>query len=158
MISVRLPRLSKRAWTRFRNVPEPNRATLDARGASCLGKSLMPTYEYICSKCNHTFEHSQSIANEPLTICPKELCPQKRWGKGRVKRAIVGGAGLIFKGSGFYATDYRSENYKEGAKKEAPAPAAAPATDSKASTGKGESKPAPAAAESKPAKPTTSKT
>ena len=71
---------------------------------------------------------------------------------------IVSGAGLIFKGAGFYATDYRSENYKAGAKKETPAPAAAPVTDSKASTGKGESKPAPAAAESKPAKPTTSET
>jgi hypothetical protein len=68
---------------------------------------------------------------------------------------IVSGAGLIFKGSGFYSTDYRSENYKEGAKKEAPA--AAPVADSKASTGKTESKPAPAATESKPAKPTTSK-
>ena len=86
----------------------------------------MPTYEYICSKCNHTFEQSQSIANKPLTICPKELCPQKRWGKGKVKRAIVGGAGLIFKGTRFYTTDYRSENYKEGAKKEAPAAAPPP--------------------------------
>lgn len=66
------------------------------------------------------------MSAEPLTVCPKEVCPQKRWGKGKVKRAISGGAGLLFKGSGFYITDYRSEKYKEAAKKDvAPAPAAA---------------------------------
>jgi putative FmdB family regulatory protein len=78
----------------------------------------MPTYEYICSKCGHHFERFQSIAEAPLTVCPKALCPRKRWGKGRVKRAISGGAGLIFKGSGFYITDYRSEKYREAAKQE----------------------------------------
>jgi putative FmdB family regulatory protein len=83
----------------------------------------MPTYEYICEKCGHQFERFQSISAKPLTKCPKELCAQKRWGKGRVRRAISGGAGLIFKGSGFYITDYRSDKYKEAAKKET-APAA----------------------------------
>jgi putative FmdB family regulatory protein len=78
----------------------------------------MPTYEYVCEKCNHVFELSQPITAAPLTVCPKEHCGQRRWGKGAVKRAISGGAGLLFKGSGFYITDYRSESYKAAAKKE----------------------------------------
>src|SRR5580700_10647810 len=78
----------------------------------------MPTYEYVCSKCEHEFEKVQSIKDQALDICPKELCPRKPWGKGKVKRKINGGGGLLFKGSGFYITDYRSENYKSGAKKE----------------------------------------
>lgn len=79
----------------------------------------MPTYEYICTKCDHPFEKYQSMSDAPLAVCPKELCGMKRWGKGRVKKMIGAGAGLIFKGSGFYITDYRSENYKAGAKKDA---------------------------------------
>ena|SRR5437763_1115229 len=78
----------------------------------------MPTYEYICEKCAHQFEQFQSISAKPLTECPRAMCAQKKWGKGKVKRAISGGAGLLFKGSGFYITDYRSEKYKEAAKKE----------------------------------------
>jgi putative FmdB family regulatory protein len=108
----------------------------------------MPTYEYVCQKCKHEFEKVQSIADGPLTICPKELCGMKKWGKGKVKRAISAGAGLIFKGSGFYITDYRSENYKAGAKKDAPASSSG--GESKSSS---ESKPAAAKTESKPAKP-----
>jgi putative FmdB family regulatory protein len=69
----------------------------------------MPTYEYVCEKCDQQFEKVQSIADKPLKVCPKELCGMKKWGKGKVKRAIVSGAGLIFKGSGFYITDYRSD-------------------------------------------------
>ena len=106
----------------------------------------MPTYEYTCEKCGHRFEKFQRISAAPLTICPEELCARKRWGKGKVKRVIGAGAGLIFKGSGFYTTDYRSEKYKEAAKKEA-APASTPGAPSKPASG-GESKPAPA----KPAK------
>ncbi len=70
----------------------------------------MPTYEYECEKCGHHFELFQSM-KEPA----KKTCPQC---KGRVRRLISGGAGLIFKGSGFYITDYRSEGYKSAAKKE----------------------------------------
>src|SRR5437764_8658332 len=81
----------------------------------------MPTYEYVCEKCGHHFEQFQSIAAKSLTVCRKEDCGQKSWGKGKVKRVISGGAGLLFKGSGFYITDYRSENYKAGAKKDVPA-------------------------------------
>jgi putative FmdB family regulatory protein len=86
-----------------------------------LPRFLMPTYEYVCAKCHHQFEIVQSISANALTVCPKESCPRKPWGKGKVKRAVSGGAGLIFKGSGFYITDYRSEGYKEAAKKEASA-------------------------------------
>ena len=78
----------------------------------------MPTYEYVCKKCDHEFELFQSITANALETCPKDLCPRKRWAKGRVRRAIGTGAGIIFKGSGFYETDYRSESYKAGAKKE----------------------------------------
>ena len=101
----------------------------------------MPTYEYVCEKCGHQFEQFQSISAKPLSVCPKELCVQKRWGKGTVRRAISGGAGLIFKGSGFYITDYRSDNYKEAAKKET---APASKSDTKPS-GSSEAKPASSA-------------
>jgi putative FmdB family regulatory protein len=78
----------------------------------------MPTYEYICEKCGHEFEKVQPISAKPLTVCPEELCAQKRWSKGKVRKLVSAGAGLLFKGSGFYITDYRSENYKQAAKKE----------------------------------------
>jgi len=96
----------------------------------------MPTYEYVCEKCGHQFEKVQPISAKALTVCPKELCAQKRWGEGKVKRAITGGAGLLFKGSGFYITDYRSDKYKEAAKKDAPSTTSS--SDSK--TAKTESK------------------
>jgi putative FmdB family regulatory protein len=111
----------------------------------------MPTYEYACSKCGHEFEKFQSMAEKPLAVCPKELCAQKKWGKGKVIKKISAGAGLIFKGSGFYITDYRSENYKEAAKKES---AAAKPAESKPAAS--ETKPA-AKSESKPAKSTPKK-
>jgi putative FmdB family regulatory protein len=79
---------------------------------------LMPTYEYSCQKCGQTFEAFQSMRDEPFRECPKELCRLPKWGHGKVKRLLGTGAGLIFKGSGFYSTDYRSESYKEAAKKE----------------------------------------
>jgi putative FmdB family regulatory protein len=76
----------------------------------------MPTYEYICEKCGHEFETVQPMSAAPLEICPAEVCARKKWGRGRVKKKISGGAGLLFKGSGFYITDYRSESYKQSAK------------------------------------------
>ena len=79
----------------------------------------MPTYDYQCEKCNKPFELFQSMKDAALKTCPKEACRQKTWGKGRVKRQMGTGAGLIFKGSGFYTTDYRSEGYKASAKSEA---------------------------------------
>lgn len=81
-------------------------------------RSFMPTYEYHCEKCKKAFDCYQSMNDPVFVTCPKEFCRQKTWGKGRVKRQLGTGAGLIFKGSGFYITDYRSESYKAGAKSE----------------------------------------
>ena len=58
------------------------------------------------------------MRDEPFRECPKELCRLPKWGHGKVKRLLGTGAGLIFKGSGFYSTDYRSESYKAAAKQE----------------------------------------
>ena len=121
----------------------------------------MPTYEYKCSACDHVFEKFQSITAAPIKKCPQ--C-----GKSKVKRMIGTGAGLIFKGSGFYITDYRDKSYTEKAKADsgtAPAAstdgkasgdgkAAATETKSDSKATKAESKPAaaaPAKSESKPA-------
>ena len=71
----------------------------------------MPTYEYKCPDCDYEFEKFQSITAAPIKRCP--VCA-----KNKVQRLIGTGAGLIFKGSGFYITDYRSEGYKEKAKAE----------------------------------------
>ena len=109
----------------------------------------MPTYEYVCSKCGHEFEKFQSIADKPLKICPEDRCARKTWGRGKVKKKISAGGGLIFKGSGFYITDYRSDKYKEAAKKDSAA--AAPAGAESKSPSKPADKPA-AKTESKPAK------
>jgi putative FmdB family regulatory protein len=100
----------------------------------------MPTYEYICEKCGHEFEALQSISAGPLRICPKEFCAQKKWGRGRVKRRISAGGGLLFKGSGFYTTDYRSEGYKQAAKKDA---VTSNSSGGKSKPEKSETKPAP---------------
>jgi len=115
---------------------------------------IMPTYEYVCEKCGHQFEQTQSIKSDALKTCPKEKCGQKTWGKGKVKRAVGGGSGLIFKGSGFYITDYRSEKYKAAAKSDSAASApAATSTSGESKSGgskSGESKPASVSA-AKPA-------
>jgi putative FmdB family regulatory protein len=76
----------------------------------------MPTYEYACQKCGHEFEAAHSMSAPTLKICPKDSCGQKKWGRGKVAKKIGAGAGLLFKGSGFYITDYRSEGYKSAAK------------------------------------------
>ena len=76
----------------------------------------MPTYEYECEKCQDSFECVQSMKDDAFKVCPKDLCTMKKWGKGKVRRLMGTGAGLIFKGSGFYITDYRSEGYKAAAK------------------------------------------
>lgn len=70
----------------------------------------MPTYEYECTKCGHEFEEFQSMSAEPLKTCPE--C------KGKVKRLLGTGAGVLFKGSGFYQTDYRSSAYNKAASAE----------------------------------------
>ena len=104
----------------------------------------MPTYEYACQKCGHEFEAVHSMAAPSLKICPEDSCAQKKWGRGKVSKKIGAGAGLIFKGSGFYITDYRSENYKSSAKKDSTVPSESkPAAKSESKTElKSESKPA----------------
>ena len=78
----------------------------------------MPTYEYHCLKCDKNFEVFQSMKDEAFKTCPEAQCQMSPWGHGEVKRLLGTGAGLIFKGSGFYITDYRSEGYKQAAKKD----------------------------------------
>ena len=108
----------------------------------------MPTYEYQCEKCGHEFEATHSMTAPSLTQCPKELCARKKWGRGKVHKKIGAGAGLLFKGSGFYITDYRSEGYKSAAKKEAPETKPAASAETKAAP-KTEAKPATKKAEKK---------
>jgi len=73
----------------------------------------MPTYAYACEACGHRFDQFQPISEKPVRKCPK--C-----GKLKAKRVITGGAGVLFKGSGFYQTDYRSKGYQDAAKKDKP--------------------------------------
>ena len=97
----------------------------------------MPTYEYVCQKCDHEFEQVQSMLDEPLKKCP--ACK-----KAGLKRLVGGGAGLIFKGSGFYITDYK--NKSDGAKKDGGGESSKPAESKPATTPTSDSKPATATA------------
>lgn len=72
----------------------------------------MPNYDYRCEQCAHTFEVFQNMSDPKLEACPQDDC------EGKVKRLLGAGAGVIFKGSGFYQTDYRSASYQKGAKGE----------------------------------------
>jgi len=78
----------------------------------------MPTYDYECLKCGKSFEAFQSMKDSPFKQCPEDKCQVSPWGHGDVKRLLGTGAGLLFKGSGFYITDYRSDGYKQAAKKD----------------------------------------
>ncbi len=89
----------------------------------------MPTYDYRCSACEHQWEEFHSMSAKPIEKCPK--C-----GKKKAKRMIGAGAGLIFKGSGFYLTDYRSDSYKKGA--EAAKSAEAPSSSDSGSKSSGD--------------------
>ena len=101
----------------------------------------MPTYEYECPKCGVRFEEFQSMKDAPLTKCPTPKC------RGKVKRLIGAGAGLIFKGSGFYITDYRSSSYSDKKKGESGA------KSESSSSAKSESKSEKPAKPDKPSKP-----
>ena len=102
----------------------------------------MPTYEYRCGHCGHEMEAFLSITADPLRKCPS--CKRLR-----LERLISAGAGVIFKGSGFYQTDYRPESYKKAAKQEKEAP--------KESSGTGETSTASGTAKEKPAAKNTKK-
>lgn len=115
----------------------------------------MPTYDYVCDACEHAFEEFQSMSAKVLRKCPE--C-----GKLKLRRLIGTGAGVIFKGAGFYETDYRSDSYQKDAKADKPAEAKSEAkpTDSGKSESKStDTKPAAAAKKDKPApsKPTKPK-
>lgn len=105
----------------------------------------MPTYDYRCDACEHQFEEFQSFSEKPLKKCPQ--C-----GKPKLRRLLGTGAAILFKGSGFYQTDYRSESYKQAAKADESAKTGTAGTNGSAkgseSNGAGD---APAKAESKPA-------
>ncbi|QQS09411.1 MAG: zinc ribbon domain-containing protein [Phycisphaerales bacterium] len=102
----------------------------------------MPTYDYRCTACKHEFEQFQSMKDKPLRKCPK--C-----GKNALDRLIGTGAAIVFKGSGFYQTDYRSENYKKAAESDKPANDSGATKTESAST---DSKAATPAADPKPSK------
>ena len=91
----------------------------------------MPTYDYVCEACNHAFEQFQSISEPELQKCP--ACKKKK-----LRRLMGTGAALMFKGSGFYITDYRSDSYKKSAAAEKPSGGEGSKSESK----KSESKPA----------------
>jgi len=95
----------------------------------------MPTYDYVCEGCQHEFEAFESIKADPQTVCPS--CSQPK-----LRRKIGAGAAIIFKGSGFYQTDYRSESYKKRAEADKPS----------------ESKPSTATSDSSAASSTSSST
>jgi putative FmdB family regulatory protein len=105
----------------------------------------MPTYDYECDACDHKFELYQSITADPEKKCPK--CK-----KMKLRRLIGTGAAVVFKGSGFYQTDYRSESYKKSAEADSKAPASETKSESTTSTETSTSEtPAPKAADPKPA-------
>jgi putative FmdB family regulatory protein len=114
----------------------------------------MPTYEYECRRCGSIVEVYQSITENALKRLP-EPCPKCRE-RTPARRRIGTGGGVIFKGSGFYQTDYRSESYKQAAKSESEA-AAPPKTETKTDTAKPESKPV-SETPAKPAKGRKAKT
>ena len=106
----------------------------------------MPTYEYQCDACEHNFDEFQSINDKPLKKCPK--C-----GKPKLRRVFGAGAAIIFKGSGFYQTDYRSESYKAAAKADQESSKSdKSSTDGKADTGAKETDAKPAKSKEKSAK------
>lgn len=106
----------------------------------------MPTYEYQCDACEHNFDEFQSINDKPLKKCPK--C-----GKPKLRRVFGAGAAIIFKGSGFYQTDYRSESYKAAAKADQESSKTdKSSTDGKADTSTKDSESKPAKTKEKTAK------
>ncbi len=111
----------------------------------------MPTYEYECETCGHEFEIFQSMNDRRLSRCPKDVCPAKQAaakGKGKVRRLLGTGAGVIFKGSGFYETDYRSKSYNDGHKQEKKSAKTAESGAAKSKEDGGKAKP-----EAKPSSP-----
>jgi putative FmdB family regulatory protein len=97
----------------------------------------MPTYDYVCEACEHTWEEFKPITSKPTKKCPE--C-----GKSKARRKIGPGAGIIFKGSGFYQTDYRSDSYKKAADADSKSQKGTESKGDSKSESKGESKSSPA--------------
>jgi putative FmdB family regulatory protein len=95
----------------------------------------MPTYEYRCPECGNEFEKFGRMSDPPVQECPN--CHAE------AQRKISGGAGLVFKGSGFYITDYRGEGYKKAAESDKGAGGSSSSSESKSDSAKSDSKPAP---------------
>lgn len=95
----------------------------------------MPTYDYVCDACGHQFEAFESIKADPQTVCPS--CAEAK-----LRRKIGPGAAILFKGSGFYQTDYRSDSYKQRAKEDKAPAASTNGSDGGSAAAKPESKPA----------------
>jgi putative FmdB family regulatory protein len=93
----------------------------------------MPTYDYVCDACDHKFELFQSITAEPEKKCPE--C-----GKKKLRRLIGAGAAIVFKGSGFYQTDYRSDSYKKRAEADSKSSESKPAESKSSETKSSETK------------------
>lgn len=110
----------------------------------------MPTYDYVCDACEHAFEEFQSMSAKPLKKCPE--C-----GKQKLRRLIGTGAGFIFKGGGFYETDYRSEGYKKDAKADKDAGKSADKLEKKIASSEKKADAAPSKTESKSSSKTDSK-
>ncbi len=102
----------------------------------------MPTYDYVCDACGHTFELFQSIKEEA-----KRTCPQCK--KRKLRRLFGTGAAVVFKGSGFYQTDYRSDSYKKAAEKDKPASESKSETKSESKSGDAKKSPEAATSDKK---------
>ena len=92
----------------------------------------MPIFEFLCAKCGHVFERFQNISDPPVKRCPECRC--------KVRKLLSAGAGILFKGSGFYETDYRSESYKKAAKAEKEAAKSTSSTSKSDASKKSDSK------------------
>ena len=96
---------------------------------SFLIQTIMPNYDYECLECGKRFEVFQKMSDDKLTDCPESDCD------GKIKRLLGTGGGIIFKGSGFYQTDYRSPSYEKGAKADKPPEKSEPKSDKKKESG-----------------------
>jgi putative FmdB family regulatory protein len=115
----------------------------------------MPTYDYICDACGHEFEAFESIKADPQTTCP--TCHEAK-----LRRKIGPGAAILFKGSGFYQTDYRSDSYKKGAEADKSSGSSAKPSEAKSSdtptSSNGASPPPPTAKTETPKAPSSGTT
>lgn len=124
------------------NVPSPRCDVSRVSSGRFNESTNMPTYEYRCQSCEHEWDEFQSI-----TAAPTKKCPKCR--KAKAERIISAGGGILFKGSGFYQTDYRSESYKKGADAAKKSSEGGSASTTSGSTGSESKSPATSSSDSK---------